>query len=105
MPNPEFHDFQSPHEASIDRLVEALDRAYHRPGLLMWRSFLQGIMTAFGTFVGAILIATAVGFAVRSLGGVNFFKPVVDQFQEFITQSAIQSQLKAAKTLQQTQPQ
>jgi hypothetical protein len=103
MPNPEFKDFESPHEASVDRLVEALDRAYHRPGLLMWRSFLQGMFTALGTFVGAILIAAAVGFAIRSLGGVDFFKPVINQFQDFITQSAIQSQLKAAKTFQQQQ--
>ncbi len=91
MPNPEFKDFQSPHEASIDRLVDALDRAYHRPGLLMWRSFLQGFMTAVGAFFGAIIIAIIVGYVVHLLGGIDFFQPILDKLQDAIVQSQIKS--------------
>ena len=54
MAEQEFKDFQNPEDASVDNLVKALDRAYHRPGLLMWRAFWAGFMSAVGAAFGTI---------------------------------------------------
>ena len=84
-----FKDFQSPHEASVDRLVHALDRAYHRPGLLLWRSFLQGFMTAVGAFLGTFLVIIGSGYVLHSLGGYNLFKPLITEFQNTLIQAEL----------------
>lgn len=84
----DFSDFQSPHEANVDLLVRALDRAYHRPWLLMWRSFLQGIMAAIGAVVGTALMGIVSVYLFQALGGFEIFKPLVDRFQQTIVQSS-----------------
>lgn len=80
----EFHEFQNPSAASIDRLITALDRAYHNPGRLMWRSFLGGLMYAFGATIGFTLVLTMSVYILQSLGGVSLLKPAVDKLQEMI---------------------
>lgn len=80
----EFAEFRSPDEASLDRLIAALDRAYHRPGSLMWRAFLQGLSGAFGAAVGWILIITISGFLFQALGGINLLHPVLDKIEQGI---------------------
>ena len=92
----EFKDFQSPHEASEDRLIEALDRAYHRPWLMLWRSFLQGLMSGMGALLGSFLIILLLGFAFNRLGGIAILNPVITKLQDVMTQS----QIKTIKTLQ-----
>ena len=83
-----FSDFQSPHEASVERLVQALDRAYHRPGLLMWNSFLQGLFTAVGAFVGSVIILAASGYLFKSLGGFDkFVRQSLDRIQRTVSPS------------------
>lgn len=101
MSKEEFKDFQSPHEASEDRLVEAIDRAYHRPWLMMWRSFLQGVMSGIGAVVGSAIILLLLGFLFNRLGGVNLLKPAIGKLQDTI----IQSQVKTLKGLQDSTPQ
>jgi len=76
----DFSDFQSPHEASVDRLIQAVDRAYHRPYLMFWRAFLQGIATAFGITIGYLIIFTLLFYIFQSLGGANkFISPALEK--------------------------
>ena len=79
-----FDDFRSPHEASEDRLIDALDRAYHRPGLMIWRSFLQGFMAGVGASLGTVLFFVVSVYLLNLLGGVNLIKPLVDKYQQAI---------------------
>jgi len=90
--HPEFADFQSPHEASVDKLVDALDRAYHRPGLLAWRAFMQGFMSAIGATIGTVVILFAIGLLLHLLGGVRLFAPLVDRIQQSIVQGVATQQ-------------
>ena len=96
----DFSDFQSPHEASVERLVAALDRAYHNPRQLMWRSFLQGFMSAIGVTIGTIFILGLVGLLLHELGGIKLLAPLVDRIQNSVVQGVttqenqIQQQLK-----------
>ena len=86
----DFSDFQSPHEASVERLVQALDRAYHRPGLLLWRSFWQGMFTALGAFVGSALIIAVSGYLFHIYGGFQrFIQPGLDKLQKSVVQTQI----------------
>jgi len=91
----DFSDFQSPHEASLDRLVEAVDRAYHRPWLMMWRSFLHGFMTAIGATVGTAVIVAILGYVVQTHGGIDLLNPLIDK----ISGKVVQTQLNQAKDL------
>jgi hypothetical protein len=51
----------------------------------MWRSFLQGVMTAIGASVGTILIIAIIGFTVSKLGGIELFRPGIEKLQDMIT--------------------
>jgi len=88
MPKDEFSDFRSPEQASFDKMVEALDRAYHRPWAMMWRSFLHGLMSAVGAAVGWILIITLSGYLFQALGGIKLLTPLLDKAQEGIDSAA-----------------
>ena len=95
----DFQAFQSPHEASVEKLVEALDRAYHRPGLLMWRAFLQGLMTALGMTVGYALIVIALAYAIQVHGGIGkLLDPLINQIQSRVIPASLQSQLQASNS-------
>jgi hypothetical protein len=80
-----FLEFTNPNDPVIDRLVQSLDKAYNRPWLMMWRSFLQGVMTAIGASVGTILIIAIIGFTVSKLGGIELFRPGIEKLQDMIT--------------------
>jgi len=83
----EFADYRGPDEASFDRFILALDRAYHRPLLMMWRAFLHGMMYAIGAAVGAVLVVVITGYILNRLGGVELLRPFVDKVQEMIVQT------------------
>ncbi len=83
----EFADYRGPDEASFDRFILALDRAYHRPWLMMWRAFLHGMMSAIGAAVGAVLIVVLTGYVLNRLGGVELLRPLVNRVQEMIIQT------------------
>ena len=86
-----FHEFQSPHEASVDRLVLALDKAYHRPWLMMWRSLLQGFMFTVGASVGSIVVfGLSVYFFQRS-GGIDLLKPFFNSVSDQLSNSVQKS--------------
>ena len=87
----DFADFQSPHEASVDRLVEAMDRAYHRPWLMMWRSFLQGMMTGVGAGLGTVLFFAFSVYLFNVLGGVQLLRPILNNFEEGLAAQVVRS--------------
>ena len=87
----EFSDFSHPESASFDKLVEALDRAYHRPGTMIWRSFLHGIMTAIGAAVGWILILIVSGFIFQALGGIKILEPTMNRLRDSLLEAQIRS--------------
>ena len=78
----DFTEFQDPSSASVDRLVQSLDRAYHRPGLLMWRSFLSGLMYAIGATVGLTLLLTIAAYVLQALGGINLINPLIQKLDD-----------------------
>lgn len=80
----DFSAFQSPHEASVERLIQALDRAYHRPAQLMWRSFLQGFMSAIGAAIGTILIFSVIVYVVQAAGGLELLRPGLTKLQDML---------------------
>lgn len=80
----DFSDFQSPHEASVDRLVAAIDRAYHRPVLMVWRSFWQGVFTAIGLSVGYALVVIILVYTFHALGGIELLQPSLTKIQEMV---------------------
>lgn len=86
-----FSDFQSPDEASVNRLIIALDRAYHQPRLLMWRAFLQGFTAAIGAFIGSAFIVIVSAYLFQALGGLGLLKPYVDKIQDATSTKTQQS--------------
>jgi chromate transport protein ChrA len=60
----------------ISQLVNSIDKAYHRTGLLMWRSFLMGLMSGLGATVGVAIVITVIGLLIKEFGGL----PVVGQW-------------------------
>ncbi|MCE9557940.1 MAG: DUF5665 domain-containing protein [Armatimonadetes bacterium] len=71
-------------DQKLDQLIQAVDRAYNRPRLMMWRSFVIGVMTALGATVGTAIIFTILIAILNSLGGVELFKPTVDRIQGLV---------------------
>lgn len=74
----DFSDFQSPNEASMQRLIDSLDRAYHRPYLMMFRSFLHGFMAAIGAFVGTALMGALSVYLFQLSGGLEATKHFIN---------------------------
>lgn len=55
---------------NLDRLVRAIDKAYHHPGPLVWRGFLIGLASGLGATIGVAVVLALVGFVLRELGGI-----------------------------------
>jgi len=88
MSQEEFPAFEEPSDATINRLVLALDRAYHRPGLLLWRSFLQGVMTGVGATVGTAIVLSVAAFTFSAIGGLSLLRPALNQLSDYILPSS-----------------
>jgi hypothetical protein len=86
-----FAEFQNPSAPSIDRLVESLDKAYHHPWLLIWRSFLQGLFYALGAAVGFASIAGAALYFAHINGGISLLNPLIDKVNAMV-QTSVQKQ-------------
>lgn len=85
----EFADYQHPDDASFDKFVSALDRAYHRPFMMMWRGFLYGIALALGTTIGAGIVLTLLFYVLKTID----FAPYVKDLQELVIPEEIRNQL------------
>ena len=57
-------------ENSINRLIGAIDKAYHNPSQLVWRGFLVGLMSGLGATVGVALVLAIIGLLIRQFGGL-----------------------------------
>ncbi|QQG50262.1 MAG: hypothetical protein HZB70_01615 [Candidatus Berkelbacteria bacterium] len=57
---------------NLDRLVRAIDKAYHHPGPLVWRGFMIGLASGLGATIGVAVVLAILGFLVRELGGLPF---------------------------------
>lgn len=87
----EFKEFENPNSASVDRLIQALDRAYHRPGLLMWRAFTSGLFYAIGATVGAAIFFSVVLYVLHVLGGLSLLSPGIEKLSDMITSQQVKS--------------
>lgn len=54
----------------LDRLASAVDKAYNRPGMLMWRGFLIGLASGIGGTIGIAIIIVLLTLLVGQLGGI-----------------------------------
>lgn len=57
-------------ERSINRLITAIDKAYHKPGQLVARGFLMGLMSGLGATVGVAVVVAIIGLLIRQFGGL-----------------------------------
>ncbi|HSI20388.1 MAG TPA: DUF5665 domain-containing protein [Verrucomicrobiae bacterium] len=73
-----------PSNATVDRLVRAVNMAYSSPGRLMWRGFLYGLMTALGATIGTALFFTILIWFFQRLGGIELLRPGIESIQEII---------------------
>jgi hypothetical protein len=62
---------------SVDTLIETNNRL--AKGVPLWRSFLNGIFSAFGATIGAAIVIAVIVGILRQLSVVDFFKPAIDQ--------------------------
>jgi hypothetical protein len=81
----------APSEATVRRLVVAVEKAYHRPWLMMWRSFLHGFMTALGATIGTALFFTILIWVFQALGGVDLLRPGVEAIQDLIIPDSLKN--------------
>jgi hypothetical protein len=94
----DFSDFKNPKAADVDILVQALDRAYHRPGLMMWRSFLHGFMAALGATIGTALFFTILLYILQGLGGVELLRPSIEKIQDIVIPASLRDTPTATPT-------
>lgn len=85
----DFSDFEDPSNASVDRLVRSLDRVYHRPWLLIWRSLLSGFMAAIGAVVGTALIGALSVYLFHTLGGAAILNSAVQNLKDTVVPQSI----------------
>lgn len=85
----QFKEYRHPDEASFDKFVKAIDRAYHRPWIMFWRAVLFGIGYALGATIGVAVVFTVLFYALRTIN----FVPYIEDFQELIIPESIRNQL------------
>lgn len=90
---PESTTPQPPSDATISRLATAVEQASKHPWLLMWRSFLQGFMTALGATIGTALFFTILVWVFQRLGGVNLLKPEIDKLENLLIPAKYQTDI------------
>lgn len=88
-PEESFKEFKHPEDASFDKLVAAIDRAYHRPFRMAMRSFLHGMMAALGATVGAVIVLVILFYVLRTVD----FGPYAERLQNLIIPESIRKQL------------
>lgn len=76
-------------EAAFDRLVAAIDKAYHRPWRMFFRAFFQGIATVLGGTVGASIVFALLFYILSSLN----FAPLAEKVQKLVIPEKILNEL------------
>lgn len=91
MPDPleTYQSLPSSERQTLDRLAIAVDRAYSSTGRLLWRSFLQGMMSALGAAIGTVVVLSVLGFLFQKLGGPAVLQSLVGQLSQSIAQAQV----------------
>jgi hypothetical protein len=74
-------------DPTLNKLVVAVDKAYNRIGYMMWRAFLQGVMSALGAAFGTFVILGVLAFLFRELNGISYFHTFVNSLSTTVAQS------------------
>jgi len=85
----EFDPYRHPEDASFDKFVQALDRAYHHPWKMFWRAFFQGVASALGAIIGTILLSALIYLVLRNVN----FNPTIQKLQDAIIPADIRTQI------------
>ena len=93
-----FKDFKGPDEASFDKFILALDRAYHRPWSMMWRSFLQGVMKGMGTVFGFLMMIAILVLLFRAFNGPVWLDNSIDYLRNKFIPAQILDELNKSTT-------
>jgi hypothetical protein len=88
-----------PSEATIQRLAVAIELASKKPWTLIWRSFLQGFMTALGATIGSALFFIILVWIFQRLGGIDLFRPEIQKLQNLIIPAKFQQDLGSTSTM------
>jgi hypothetical protein len=72
----------------LDRLVASIEKAYHRPGRLMWRGFLIGLASGIGGTLGIALVIILLTLLVGKLGGIPVIGEALRDLLEIINRGA-----------------
>lgn len=86
-----FIHFSNPNDQTLHRLVLAVDKAYNKPGLLMWRGFCYGFMTAVGATVGTAFVIAVSTYAFSFFGGFKYIQNGFNNLTNTITNSITSS--------------
>lgn len=86
--NDEFADYRGPDDASFDKFIQALDRAYHRPWVMMWRSFLHGLMTGLGATIGTTVVLAALTYIFQIVDGPRLLSSYANSIGNALTEKA-----------------
>lgn len=90
---------KEPNQATLDRLLRAVELAYHHPYRMMFRSFLHGFMAALGATIGTALFFTILIWVFQALGGLELLREPIERLQEIIIPDEFQAQQKSSDEL------
>lgn len=78
---------------TVARLSAAIEHAYTKTGVLIWRSFLQGFVSAIGAACATALVLLAGIYLFKTLGGPALLQSYVASLSDTIVRSQEQSLL------------
>lgn len=87
----DFMEFRNPNDPTINRLVEAIERAYFHPWKMAFRSFIHGMMVGIGGAFGTALVVFLSGYLFTHYGGIDKIKGFLNGMVDNITQSQTKS--------------
>lgn len=91
--NPAYQSLSPSERQTLERLTVAVERAYSHTGRLLWRAFLQGLMSALGATFGTFLVLGILGFLFQQLGGPAVFQQMITNLSQSIVQAQVHSLL------------
>ena len=94
MAEPSMFEERSDRETVV-RLTAAIERAYTRTGILVWRSLLQGFMSVLGAALASILLFLLGIYLFSAFGGPTLFQNFIASISDSVVHTQEQSLLKA----------
>lgn len=65
----------------IEILTKAVDKVYPSSGMLIWRSFLQGLFFSLGSIVGLIIILTIITILLTQFGFIQNIQSLFSSYK------------------------